>query len=196
MPRTDTPSAPVSVNEPRGAAPSFAFVWLLPLAFVVHDGEEVLTMASWIRGNAVLLERIASANSLVAYAIAHLPTHWSEVAGAAAFELLLLLAASALLAVQKRKGLGLFLYTAMLGGFTLHVLTHLLQAVWFGGYTPGVVTALVVIPPASFVLYKHLHRVMGLALSAALINALAGGLLLLPVVLVAHQVGRSLVSAG
>jgi hypothetical protein len=195
MPRIETPSAPVSVNEPIGTAPSFAFVWLLPLAFVVHDGEEVLTMASWIRGNAALLERIASANSIAAYAIANLPTHWSEVAGAAAFELLLLLAASVLLAVQKRKGLGLFLYTAMLGGFTLHVLTHLLQAVWFGGYTPGVVTALVVIPPYSFVLYKHLHRVMGLALTTALLNALAGGLLLLPVVLTAHQVGRSLVSA-
>lgn len=196
MLRADTPSAPVSVKEPIGAASSFTFVWLLPLAFVVHDGEEVLTMASWIRNNGALLEGIAAVNSITAYAIANLPTHWTEVAGAAAFELLLLLAVSALLAFQKRKGIALFLYTAMLGGFTLHVLTHLLQALWFGGYTPGVVTALIVIPPAAYVIYKHLHRTMGLALSTALFNALAGGLLLLPVVLTAHQIGRSLVSAG
>lgn len=178
----------------KGAATpgSFAFVWLLPLVFVIHDGEEVLTMASWIRGNAPLLQKIGSSNSLAAYAVANLPAHWREVAGAAGFELLLLLGATILLAVQKRKGAGLFLYTAMLGGFTLHVLTHLLQALWFGGYTPGVITAVVVIPPASFVMYKQLHRATGLTLSAAFWNALAGGLLLLPVVLAAHQVGRSL----
>ena len=80
----------------------------------------------------------------------------------------------------------------MLGGFTLHVLTHLLQAVWFNGYTPGVITAVVVVPPATFVIYKQLHQATGLAFAAALRNALAGGLLLLPVVLTAHQVGTSL----
>lgn len=196
MPRaTETLNAAVSATRPIRRTPSFAFVWLLPLAFVLHDSEEVLTMASWIKSNKALLEKIASSNDLAAYAIANLPTHWSEVAGAAGFELILLVAASALLALQKRNGAGLFLYSAMLGGFTLHVLTHLWQAVWFGGYTPGVVTALIVIPPASFVLYKYLHRTTGLTMSAALLHALGGGLLLLPVVLVAHQVGRSLLSA-
>lgn len=87
-------------------------MWLLPLAFVVHDGEEVLTMAAWINSHRSLLESIAARNSFVAYAIANLPTRWGEVAGAAGFELLLLVGASVLLAVQKRKGLGLFLYTA------------------------------------------------------------------------------------
>jgi hypothetical protein len=173
-------------------APSFAFVWLLPIAFILHDGEEVLTMASWIRDNRPLLEELAASNSVVSYAVANLPLHWTEVAGAAGFELLLLLAATAFMAVQKRKGVGLFLYTAMLGGFTLHVVTHLLQALWFGGYTPGLVTALIVIPPASLVIYRRLHRATGLTLSAALLNALVGGLLLLPVVLAAHQVGRAI----
>lgn len=192
QPGTETLSARRTSKELVSVAPSFAFVWLLPLAFIIHDGEEVLTMASWIGSHAALLQKIASVNSLAAYAITHLPTRWSEVAGAACFELLLIVAATALLAHQKQKGAGLFLYTAMLGGFTLHVLTHLLQAVWFGGYTPGVVTALLFIPPASYIIYKHLHRAAGLTFSAALLNALAGGLLLLPVVLTAHQVGRSL----
>ena len=81
----------VSSKERIITTPSFAFVWFLHLAFVIHDGEEVLTMASWIRGNEPLLQKIASSNSVVAYAIANLPTHWTEVAGAATFELLLLL---------------------------------------------------------------------------------------------------------
>jgi hypothetical protein len=34
-------------------------LWLLPFVFVIHDGEEILTMPRWIAGHRPLLERIA-----------------------------------------------------------------------------------------------------------------------------------------
>lgn len=165
-------------------------VWLLLLSFVLHDGEEVLTMAAWIKNNAGVLQQVAALGHPGSLIIRNLPSSKAEVAGAVVFEAIIIGLATWLLLYRQGKGSGLFLYSTILGGFFLHVVTHLLQAIWFGGYTPGVVTALLLIPPASVYLYGHLFKATSLSCTTALRNAVFGGLLLLPVVLLAHYVGR------
>lgn len=194
MSHTPEQAAHVLSSAPgRKPAPSLLFLWLLPLAFALHDGEEVLTLAAWVRSHRPLMEEIAALGPLPANIVANLPTHWTEVAGAAGFEFFILLSITGLLARQKTKRLPFFLYTAFLGAFGLHVITHGLQALWIRGYTPGVLSALLVIPPVVYFIYRRLHTVFFLTGFRALIHALAGVLLLLPLVMVAHKVGRALV---
>lgn len=169
-----------------------AAIWLLPVAFLLHDGEEIATMPTWVARNRVALDRIAELGDAAAWTVANLPATTGEVAVAVAFELLLILAATGALALRLRRGPALHFYSAVLGALLLHVVTHVAQAIVFRGYTPGVVSAVVVIPPASIALYGTLIRAGLLTGRSALLTAGAGAVAVLPVVVLAHQVGRLL----
>jgi uncharacterized protein with HXXEE motif len=171
-------------------------VWLLPLAFVIHDGEEVLTMPRWIAGHRALLETIAHTRPLARRIVANLPTTTAQVALAVAVELAVFLAATGLVARDPRPGFALFFYAAVLGAFTAHALTHLGQTLLLRAYTPGVVTAVLVVPPAGACIYKRLFEAGLLSRRSALVSAAAGVVGMVPVLLTAHFVGRVLGAAS
>jgi hypothetical protein len=123
--------------------------------------------------------------------VENLPTTTGAVAAAVAVELALIRAATMLLWREPRRGFGLYFYAAILGAFLLHVAGHLAQAVAFRGYTPGVLSA-VVIPPVSVYVYRRLLGANLLARRSALLSAVAGAVALPLMVLCAHYVGRTL----
>jgi hypothetical protein len=87
--------------------------------------------------------------------------------------------------LRRPHGASLYLYATLLGLFSLHALTHYGLAFFLRGYTPGLITAVPVIPPCSGYIYRHLVP-DALSVRAAVTSAAAGFLLFLPIVELAH----------
>lgn len=168
--------------------PSRSVIWLFPLAFVVHDGEEVMTMAQSILEHRAHLDRLAELGPVPAAVIANLPTSNAQVAVAVAFELILVLMSTAAVAWTWRRGPALYVFSSLLGAFALHSLGHYAQAIYVRAYTTGLITALI-IPAATYPIYQHLLQTRLLTPRTAAATA-ALGIVLLPIVIIAHSVGR------
>ena len=171
-------------------------MWLLPLVFVIHDGEEILTMPRWIAGHRPLLQDMARTSPAARRVVANLPTTTAQVAIAVAVELAVFLLATALVARDPRRGFALYFYAAVLGVYTAHSLTHLGQAILLGAYTPGVVTAVLVVPAAGAYLYKRLFEADLLSRRSALLSTAVGVLGMVPLLLAAHFLGHVLGAAS
>jgi hypothetical protein len=165
-------------------------LWLLPAAFIIHDGEEVLTMPAWIARNRDVLERIAQLGGPARRAIESLPVTTAQVAAGATIELIVLSAATLAAARARPGGAAISVYAALLAVFVGHSATHLLQAVIFRGYTPGVVTAALVIPPVGVVLYRRLLNGGLLTARKALVSGAVGVLAFGPLFFVALALAR------
>ena len=168
-----------------------AAVWLLPLAFVIHDGEEILTMPRWIADHRPLLERIAHTGAPARRVVDNLPTTTAQVAVAVAVELAVLLLATVLFSRGVRPGLAAYFYAAALGVFTAHSLTHLGQTLLLAAYTPGVVTAVLIVPAAGVYLYRRLFEAGLLSRKSAWLSGVAGAVGIVPLLLTAHRIGKT-----
>jgi uncharacterized protein with HXXEE motif len=167
-------------------------VWLLPATFVVHDSEEILTMPSWIARHEPTFQALRKLGPLGDRVVANLPRTTGAVATSVAVELIVLAIATAWLSRHPRRGLGLDIYTVLLGLFVGHSVTHVGLAILFRGYTPGVITAVALIPPMGVYVYKRLLESNLVTWRTAIATAAAGMLAFLPVVLAAQYLGRTL----
>lgn len=183
-----TPARPLDANR-RGLS---RVLWLLPAVFVVHDGEELLTMPGWVASHRRELDQLASLGGWAAEMVGSLPTSAAQFAVAVGVILLLLVTATAGASMTRRRGFWLYAYAAFLGVLFLHVFTHIAQAFLFGGYVPGLVGAVVAIIPAALYIYGRLFRAGLLTAKSAAATALLGLALFVPGVMLAHQVGRAL----
>jgi len=138
--------------------------WLLPLAFVVHDAEELFTMPSLF--------------------IAHeRPLGAAHVALAIALFLAVFLVITAGAWLRPRSFVWRALYGGLLGTFLLHGFVHVGQAIAFASYTPGLVTAVLVVIPASAYLWIVLLRRGAIDLKPSLAMSVLGIALFLPAVI-------------
>ena len=159
-----------------------AWVWLGPAAFLVHDTEEIVTIAPWLHTHAAQLPALARP-------LAGVGTRQFLLAAAVLFVGYLLAAWHGARAVRRGRTPLPWLFVS--GAFVANALTHLLQALYFGGYTPGVVTAMSVSLPYGYAAGRALRR-HGVASAAALRWAVAAGLVLqVPIVLLALAAGRA-----
>jgi hypothetical protein len=148
-------------------------------------------MPRWIAEHRPLLERIAHTGAPARRVVANLPTTTAQVAVAVAGELAVLLLATVLFSRGLRPGPAVYFYAAALGVFTAHSLTHLAQTVLLGAYTPGVVTAVLIVPAAGVYLYKRLFEAGLLSRRSAWLSGLAGAVGIVPLLLTAHLMGRA-----
>lgn len=167
-------------------------LWLLPLIFIIHDGEELLTMRGWIANHQQELDQLARTSDIAAEMIRSLPTTTSQVAVAIGFILLLFVVVTLGASLSNKRGFWLYAYAGLLGVLFLHVFTHIGQAIFIGGYTPGVIGAVVAIIPGALYIYKRLFEAQLLTLKSAAVAALIGFALFVPGAMLAHQIGRLL----
>lgn len=163
-------------------------VWSFPVAFALHDTEEVLAAGAWGESAAERLrarwpdcpERVIQAVTVTG----------PEAAVAVGLVGTGVLGTTALAASGHDRHLRSF--QAMLAAFSLHGLVHLVQAIAFRGYTPGVVTVPVVIAPYSWWAWRRLGQA-GVA-DVPLVARLAGPGLAgaYAAVLAGHLLGRAL----
>ena len=141
------------------------WIWAGPAVFLLHDAEEILTVESWIRAHRTELPAAVQPFATV-------------TTGQFALAVALLFAgvlAAALHAVRRaRRGRGSLLFLLVAGALTANGLTHLAQAAYFRGYTPGVVTAFLLVLPYGYLLGTRLLATE-LASRRALVGAIAAG---------------------
>jgi hypothetical protein len=167
--------------------PSRAVTLGLFFAWAVHDLEELLTMSRWSR-RAVpkLRERFRWVPKGVWEQVEVSPAHVAVGIG-----LVGTVVAGAAVDGARTGGRSGF-YQGVLAVFGWHSVTHLLGSVAFRGYTPGVVTAPLVVAPFSLWAWGRLRHA-GVATNYGGIAAMT--LLALPTIAGAHAVAR-LVTRG
>jgi len=168
-----------------GAGP--AVTWGLLAAWAVHDAEELATMGGWLDRNRSRLEaRFPRVSGRVWDRLRVSPAQ----AGIAIGAMGVVMAAAA--ARGARTGGRSPFYQAALMGFGLHAGGHVAQAALVRGYTPGVVTAPLVVAPFSVWAWGRL-RAAGVAGDPG--PTVVAALALLPVAVaacqaLAHRVAR------
>jgi len=167
-------------------------LWLLPIVFIIHDGEELLTMPSWIASHQQELDQLAKMNEVAAKLMRSLPTTTTQVAFAIGFILLLFIIVTIGASMSSKQGFWVYAYASLLGGLFLHVFTHIAQAMLVGGYVPGVIGAVATVIPGTLYIYKRLFEAKFLTLKSAVFAALIGLALFAPGAMLAHQIGRML----
>jgi hypothetical protein len=152
------------------------WIRLGPVAFLVHDGEEIATIQPWLDEHRVLLPTVVQP-------LSHFRTTFFAIGVAVLFAGFLVAAAHGdRLARAGRPSLILLVVT---GAFVANGVTHLAQAAYVRGYVPGLVTALLVSLPYG-VGFARAYLSAGLASPRALTAAYAAGLVLqLPLALAA-----------
>jgi Protein of unknown function with HXXEE motif len=160
--------------------------------FIVHDGEELLTMSNWIISHQIDLDRFADLNETTAQIVRSLPTTTTQIAVAMGFIFFLFIVVTTGVFLSGGRGFWIYIYGGLLGAWFLHVFTHLAQSILFGGYTPGVISAVLVIIPGSLYIYKRLFETKLLTLKTSLITAFIGFLLFLPGIVLTHQLSQLL----
>lgn len=167
-------------------------LWLLPVIFLIHDSEELLTMPSWIATHQHEINEIVSFNETIAHTINSLPTTTAQIAIAIGLILFLFIVVTAGAFFSYGRGLWFYAYMCLLGVLFLHVFTHLAQTIIFAGYTPGLFGALIAIVPGSLYIYHRLFKSKFLTVKAAVISAFIGLVLFVPGTLLAQQLGSML----
>jgi len=123
-------------------------IWLFPLLFIFHDLEEIIGFIPWIEQNEKLLEKKAA---FILNAHKSLSTEGFALAVAEEFVVVLFVAFLALFYHTR------FLYLIWLGGFiafALHLVLHILQAIWIRRYIPALATYILCLPVSSIIIWK------------------------------------------
>ncbi|RSN16276.1 HXXEE domain-containing protein [Nonomuraea sp. WAC 01424] len=124
--------------------------WGLLGAWVVHDAEELATMAGWVRRARPRLERLYPG----------VPWERFELSQAQVNVAIGLMGGvmAGVSALGARTGGRSPVFQSVLAGFGLHGVVHLAQAAATRGYTPGVATAPVVVIPFSVWAWRRLRQ--------------------------------------
>jgi hypothetical protein len=163
---------------------SSKWLWLGPVAFVIHDAEEVLVFESWLRGHAPALPPI------VRDLFGGVTTR--QFATAVVVLALGYAIASALGVRSLSSGRRPWPYLVATGAFIGNAITHVLQSALFVGYTPGVVTAILVSLPYGWFAGRMLVRegvVTRLVAAWCVVVGIVGQV---PLALLALRLGRQL----
>lgn len=160
-------------------------IWLFPAVFLIHDLEEILTVERWTRTHLGSLRERFGQNRLMQTAL-----QWADGQGTAQFSTVVALLFVAVFLASYLAAAGNYLwYVAGVTILFINVFTHVGQALLFGGYTPGVVTALAVALPYCVYAYWHLFTAGIVSWPSVLWSVPIGLGVVVPIFLVGHLLG-------
>ena len=122
-------------------------MWLLPIAFMIHDFEEIIMMKPWAAKNSAKIQRRFPA--LASGTLPHLEKLSTSSFASEAAEEFVLLSMVTFLTVEYQ------LYAVWAGvllAFFIHLCVHVLQFVLYRKYVPVIVTSLITSPYCIFAL--------------------------------------------
>lgn len=160
-------------------------LWLFPVAFMVHDFEEIVFWEVWLkRHREDVLRRLPAFLSKRASRIMNKTTAESALPIGLIF---LLCVISVLLAVETGRYHAFLLASSL---FFVHGFMHLGQSLLLRRYVPAVITSAAVVIPYGVLLYERLIDEGIVTLGGLGLYSLGGAVILLPFLLVLHQVGE------
>lgn len=166
---------------------SQTLVWLFIVVFVLHDLEEIIWVEPWIKKNRnqVITEvpiRIKQQIDKMFNITS------SQFAVAVLLEFIVFIPFTFLAAEQGK----FFIFLSFNTLFLLHVFTHIGQSFYLKMYTPGVVSAVIIVLPYTLYLFYHMTS-KELVTWKEVILSVPVGLILVPIVLLGHEIGRRIV---
>ena len=150
-------------------------------------------MPGWVAAHRGQLSWWLSRVGLATY-VDDLPTTFAQVTVATSLLLLVFLAVTAGISVRPRSFMWRTLYGGLLGAFGLHGFTHVGQALMFHSYSPGVITALLVVVPVSLYLGSTLLKRGALDRKPTIIASVVAFALFVPAVFAAMRMSRWLLA--
>ena len=133
--------------------------WIIsfPLAFIVHDGEEIVVQHKWtLTHKDLLIQKFPKAKRVISH-LSSLST--KAFAMAVLEELILLLLATAYILIGGAYATELWI--ALFMAFSVHFVIHIAQGVIVRGDVPGLVTSILMLPYAYFGISKICEEVSG-----------------------------------
>lgn len=150
------------------------WIWAAPSIFLLHDAEEIATVAPWLRDHRAVLPTAM-------HPFADVTTEQFELGVGL---ILLAVLVTTLHAVRcARAGARSIPFLLVVGALVANGVTHLGQAAAFRGYTPGLVTAVLLVIPYGIGLGEQL-RTVGMVSRRAWLGLIAfAALLQVPIVI-------------
>jgi hypothetical protein len=153
------------------------YIWSFPIIFLIHDLEEIFTVEAFLAKHPGI------------------PFHVNTLQFTAAFLLLWIVSTIGCYhTLKNRSFLGLSpktLFCFLVPGILLaNGIGHLLQALFFQSYTPGVVTSVLVIFPYSYLTIRTLTEIGWLTKRSLVLNLLIGFVAQGPFALASLMIGK------
>ncbi|MFX3623441.1 MAG: HXXEE domain-containing protein [Ectobacillus sp.] len=168
-------------------------IWLFLVVFIIHDLEEIMMFEAWVKKNKdkafkKLPEKLANR------AAKQFTMSTAQLTAAVLFIFLIVSSATFMANQYFMKGpLGnIHFFTVLILTFFIHVFTHVGQSVYFKSVTPGVITSIFLVMPYSIVMLQSLLNAQLISWSTIMI-CLPFVLLMLPIVVFAHWIGKKVV---
>lgn len=168
-------------------------IWLFPIIFIFHDFEEIIMLEAWVKKNsAQVLKKMPV--KLANRVEKQFSMSTAQMAVAVLF-IFLFVSSSAFMANQYviNGPIGnIYFFTVLILTFFIHVFTHVAQSLFFQSITPGVITSIFLVLPYSIVMLQKLLNDQLISWSTVMVS-LPFVFLMLPVVLLAHWIGKRVV---
>jgi len=161
-----------------------SLMWLFLAAFMIHDFEEIIFVESWMKKNYPRISQVVP--KPIGTMLKNMSAVTSSQFAVAVFVEFVIFIPVTYLAVEHQNYV---LFVGFNAVMLLHVFTHLGQSLFIKSYTPGVVTALLVSLPYSLYLFYRMVTEDLVSLKQIFIYA-PSGVLLLPIVLLGHRLGK------
>jgi hypothetical protein len=125
------------------------WIWAAPLVFLIHDSEEIATVVPWLHTHRERLPALVQPLTAMTT---------QEFALAVGLLFVGVLLASTHGAMRARRGARSIPFLLIAGALIGNGVTHVMQVVYFREYTPGVVTAALLVLPYGFLLGRALEE--------------------------------------
>ncbi|MCM3550707.1 Uncharacterised protein [Niallia circulans] len=164
-----------------------SLIWLFLAFFMIHDFEEIIFVEGWAKKRYESVYQTIPSFYKPIFRIFNGITS-SQFAFAVFIEFIIFIPVTYLAAEQQ-------MFTWFLGFNViafLHVFTHVGQALLLRMYTPGVITAIIVILPYSLYLFYRLEMEYNIQIND-LIASIPYGLTIIPIVAFGHLLAKTVV---
>lgn len=168
-----------------------AVLWLLFGSWFFHDLEEVLLFKRF-RPDNIPPEKDPTVTSRIVNYVTSNVAHSQAEFNIAVIIMGIVVLTATLAGYLDPGGFGMLVYGAMLGGYFLHVFTHIGGSVILRRYTPGVITAFVIALPASVLIYMNIFELQLLTWWQAVWTALIGIAIFVPLLLLIFQASKAI----
>ncbi|MFE0503181.1 HXXEE domain-containing protein [Peribacillus butanolivorans] len=163
-------------------------IWLFPIIFIFHDLEEIITIESSTKANKNSFQKSPFVQ-LILNMRENLGSTAAQLSVSATWILLIISFTTVVTAHFTLNGGGFLLYTAILNLFILQAIMHIVQSIFFKGYTPGIITALFLLIPYCLIAYDRLFQ-CGKIDWHLIFASLPVSLVMIPIFLVGNLLGR------
>lgn len=164
-----------------------SLIWLFIVIFVLHDLEEIIWVESWIKKNKKqVVNKVPTRIKNQLNKMLNITS--GQFAVAVLLEFIIFIPIT-FIAVEHGK---FFMFISINSLFLLHVLTHVGQSLYLRMYTPGVVSAVILVLPYTLYLFTRLIR-EGLITWGLVLLSIPVGFLIIPIVLLGHELGKRIV---